>query len=100
MRVLVTGGAGFIGPNLVDALLARGDEVVVVDDLSTGSAANLPPRVELRRVDIADAEALRRAPNGLRLDAVLPPAAGARLTVTVPAPARSGAGGGGGPPNA
>jgi len=41
MRALVTGGAGFIGSNLVDALLARGDEVVVVDDLSTGRRENL-----------------------------------------------------------
>src|SRR4051794_19820350 len=41
MRCLVTGGAGFIGSNLVDALPARGDEVTVVDDLSTGRAANL-----------------------------------------------------------
>jgi UDP-glucose 4-epimerase len=40
---LVTGGAGFIGSNLVDALLARGDEVVVVDDLSTGRRENLEP---------------------------------------------------------
>jgi UDP-glucose 4-epimerase len=40
-RVLVTGGAGFIGSNLVDALLERGDEVLVVDDLSTGREENL-----------------------------------------------------------
>jgi UDP-glucose 4-epimerase len=41
MRTLVTGGAGFIGSNLVDALLARGDAVTVVDDLSTGRRENL-----------------------------------------------------------
>lgn len=41
MRCLVTGGAGFVGSNLVDALLARGDEVTVVDDLSTGRRENL-----------------------------------------------------------
>ena len=41
MRALVTGGAGFIGSNLVDALLRRGDEVTVLDDLSTGRRANL-----------------------------------------------------------
>jgi len=41
MRVLVTGGAGYIGSHLVDALLARGDEVLVVDNLSTGKVANL-----------------------------------------------------------
>jgi UDP-glucose 4-epimerase len=41
MRSLVTGGAGFIGSNLVDGLLARGDEVVVLDDLSSGRAGNL-----------------------------------------------------------
>ena len=41
MRTLVTGGAGFIGSNIVDALLARGDEVVVLDDLSTGRETNL-----------------------------------------------------------
>ena len=41
MRVLVTGGAGFIASHLVDALLARGDEVWALDDLSTGNLRNL-----------------------------------------------------------
>src|SRR4029450_11998104 len=41
MKALVTGGAGFIGSNLVDALLARGDEVVVLDNLATGRRSHL-----------------------------------------------------------
>jgi UDP-glucose 4-epimerase len=63
MRCLVTGGAGFIGSNLVDALLARGDEVTVVDDLSTGRRVNLEPALaagaELLELDIRDGQALR-----------------------------------------
>jgi UDP-glucose 4-epimerase len=62
MRCLVTGGAGFIGSNLVDALLARGDEVTVVDDLSTGRLGNLDGALaagaELVELDIRDAAAL------------------------------------------
>src|SRR4051812_7536253 len=52
MRCVVTGGAGFIGSNLVDALLARGDEVVVVDDLSTGKRENVSDAAQLHEVDI------------------------------------------------
>ena len=62
MKALVTGGAGFIGSNLVDALLARGDEVTVVDDLSTGRRENLDQALAngavLEEVDIRDAEAV------------------------------------------
>jgi UDP-glucose 4-epimerase len=54
MRVLVTGGGGFIGSHLVDALLARGDEPVVLDDWSGGSRDNLPPGVETLDMDVAD----------------------------------------------
>ena len=57
MHVLVTGGAGFIGSHIVDALIARGDRVTVVDDLSTGDRANVNPRAELRVMDIRDADA-------------------------------------------
>jgi UDP-glucose 4-epimerase len=62
MKALVTGGAGFIGSNLVDALLARGDEVMVVDDLSTGRRENLEPGLAkgatLVEADIRDRAAL------------------------------------------
>jgi len=62
MKALVTGGAGFIGSNLVDALLARGDEVTVVDDLSTGRRENLERGLAagatLVEADIRDREAL------------------------------------------
>lgn len=54
MRALVTGGAGFIGSHLVDALHARGDTVVVVDDLSTGRREQIPDGVTLHVLDVAE----------------------------------------------
>jgi UDP-glucose 4-epimerase len=62
---LVTGGCGFIGSHLVDALLARGDKVRVLDDLSTGRRSNLPTRVEVVVGDVADAETVARAMAGV-----------------------------------
>ncbi len=71
MRVLVTGGAGFLGSNLVDALTARGDLAVVLDDLSTGDRGNLAPDIPLRVADVADKAALLRAVHGEGFDAVV-----------------------------
>ena len=65
MKVAVVGGAGFIGSNLVDALVEEGEDVVVVDDLSTGYRHNLNPRAPLIECDIAtDTERLTSALHG------------------------------------
>jgi len=69
LTVLVTGGAGFIGSNLVRELVALGEHVVAFDDLSTGSALNLEGvggRLDLVIGDIRDASAVRRAARGAR----------------------------------
>ncbi len=58
MRILVTGGAGFIGSHVVDALIERGHEVAVVDDLSTGKREHLNPRAKFYHLDIRDAQRL------------------------------------------
>jgi UDP-glucose 4-epimerase len=63
MRVFITGGAGFIGSHLADALIARGDEVTILDNLSTGSATNiahLNGKVELHQGDIRDAALIEK----------------------------------------
>ena len=56
MKVLLTGGAGFIGSHVADALLAAGHEVVIVDDLSSGSTANVPPGARFYLLNIRSAE--------------------------------------------
>jgi UDP-glucose 4-epimerase len=63
MRVFITGGAGFIGSHLADALIARGDEVTILDNLSTGSATNiahLEGKIELHQGDIRDAALIEK----------------------------------------
>ena len=53
-RVLVTGGAGFMGSHVVDGLVAKGHDVLVVDNLSTGTRSNLSPSVGLVDLDVVD----------------------------------------------
>lgn len=89
MKILVTGGAGFIGSHLSDALLKRGDEVVAIDDLSTGSLQNIAHLMNERRfrfaeADIRDAVALNAAMNGC--DRVVHLAARIGLKVIVESP--------------
>jgi len=85
-HVLVTGGAGFVGSHIVDGLVARGDTVVVVDDLSTGDRANVPEGVDLRVVDISDGRALGRAVEGEGFDAVVHCAAKTKVVQSMEQP--------------
>jgi len=65
MKILVTGGAGFIGSNIADALLGAGHQVRVLDDLSTGFAENVPDRADLVEGDVSDPEAVTKAVDGV-----------------------------------
>ncbi len=85
--ILITGGAGFIGSHLADALLARGYPVRVLDNLSTGRRDNLPlhdPRLELIEGDIADAHLLERAVAGCGAVAHLAAVASVQASVEDP----------------
>jgi UDP-glucose 4-epimerase len=74
MRALVTGGAGFIGSNLTDALLARGDEAIIVDDLSTGRRENIEQALAngatLVEADIRDRAAIEEIAGRERPEAI------------------------------
>ena len=88
--VLVTGGAGFIGSNLVDALLAKGYAVRILDDLSTGKRTNLPldnPKVELIEGDVANAALVHEVMIGC--SAVVHLAAVASVQASVDDPVRT-----------
>jgi UDP-glucose 4-epimerase len=70
MNILVTGGAGFIGSHLVEAFLAKGHSVAIIDDLSTGKESNLHPGAMFLRADIRDAGAVDRLFGSGRFDVV------------------------------
>jgi UDP-glucose 4-epimerase len=83
--ILVTGGAGFIGASLVRTLIARGDEVRVLDDLSTGTAAYLPADVALQRGDVRQPEQVAAAAEGC--DSIVHLAAHASVPGSIERPA-------------
>lgn len=85
-RVVVTGGAGFIGSHVADAFLARSSDVLVLDDLSTGSPANLPARAQFEQLDIRDAETLGRVVDSFEPSIFCHLAAQASVTVSVERP--------------
>lgn len=87
MRVVVTGGAGFIGSHVVDRLVERGDDVVVVDDLSNGRPANLPPTVRLVEQDISAPDTARTVAD-LRPELIVHAAAQASVAVSTSSPVR------------
>jgi UDP-glucose 4-epimerase len=84
---VVTGGAGFIGSHAVDALVARGDEVTVVDDLSTGRRERVNPDARLVETDIRDRDALESAFAEARPETVFHLAAQADVRRSVEDPA-------------
>ena len=70
MKVVVTGGAGFIGSHIVDQLLLAGHQVSVIDDLSSGSRTNLPSKVPVYQINIVDSLAIAKVFKLERPDAV------------------------------
>jgi UDP-glucose 4-epimerase len=86
--VIVTGGAGFIGSHVTDALLADGYAVTVIDDLSSGKAARVPAGAELRELDIVDLDALRSVVAEVRPRAIFHLAAQASVVVSMENPGR------------
>ena len=87
MRVLITGGAGFIGGHIADALVAEGQTVEVLDNLSTGKCGNVPAAAILREVDLRDPAGVAKVVAEFKPDVVCHQAAQASVTVSVREPA-------------
>jgi UDP-glucose 4-epimerase len=86
VRAIVTGGAGFIGSHVVDALVARGDEVLVFDDLSKGRKENMNEHVALAVADVRDRVAVTAAFDDVRPEVCFHLAAQADVRVSVDDP--------------
>jgi UDP-glucose 4-epimerase len=86
MRILVTGGAGFIGSHVVDNYLALGHEVAVLDNLSTGKRSNLNPAAKLYETDLREGPAVRAALLDFRPEVVNHHAAQASVAISVKQP--------------
>ncbi len=86
-KIIVTGGAGFIGSNLVDELIKRGHEVVVLDNLSTGKKENINPKAEFILVDLRDFDAIKDLFKGV--DFVFHEAALPRIPLSIEKPQES-----------
>ena len=86
MRVIVTGGAGFIGSHIVERLLEAGHEPHVIDNLSTGNRRNLPQSVTLHEVDVRNADAVLKVFEEVRPQAVSHQAAQMSVSLSVREP--------------
>lgn len=86
-KCLVVGGAGFIGSNLVDALIERGDEVIIIDNLSTGKEENINPRAKFYQEDMRNLDKIKPLFNGV--DHVFHLAAFARVQPSIEDPIKS-----------
>lgn len=86
MKILVTGGAGFIGSNLSEALIADGHEVIIVDNLLTGKKENIPTKAKLREVDITQKSNLAEVFEKVKPEAVFHLAAQASVNKSVEDP--------------
>ena len=88
MRILVTGGAGFIGSQIADAALARGHEVCVIDDLSTGRRENLPKGARFVELDIRDAARVEQLVGDFRPQLITHQAAQTSVAISTREPLR------------
>jgi UDP-glucose 4-epimerase len=87
MRVLVTGGAGFLGSHLADALLARGDEVAIIDDMSAGRPGRVPEQAVAHKVSVTEADVLAALVHDYRPALICHLAAQIDVRVSVAQPA-------------